>query len=78
MPPEGIRVDAETSWHPHAFDPRKLPEGRALAADHGDLSLVDLLETQDVGTHLSASFQSLRPHSLVLPNRQLRSVGRRR
>ena len=42
-PPEGVRRHAEASRHVDAFDPRKLPQLRALAADDRDLRLVDLL-----------------------------------
>jgi hypothetical protein len=45
-PPEGIRRDAKALRHTDAFDPRKLPEVRTLAANDRDLRLVDLLETQ--------------------------------
>ena len=47
-PPEGLRRHAEASRHVNTFDPRELPELRALAADDGDLRPVDLLETQHV------------------------------
>ena len=52
-PPEGVRRHAEASRHADAFDPRKLPQVRALAADDRDLRLVDLLETQHVAAHPS-------------------------
>jgi hypothetical protein len=47
-PPEGVRRHAKASRHANAFDPRKLPQVRALAADERDLRLVDLFETQHV------------------------------
>ena len=47
-PPEGVRRHAKASRHADAFDPRKLPQVRALAANERDLRLVDLLETQHV------------------------------
>ena len=47
-PPEGVRRHAEAGRHADAFDPRKLPQVRALAANERDLRLVDLLETQHV------------------------------
>ena len=47
-PPEGVRRHAEASRHADAFDPRKLPQVRALAANDRDLRLVDLLKTQHV------------------------------
>ena len=50
-PPEGVRRHAEASRHADAFDPRELPQVRALAADDRDLRLVDLLETQHVAAH---------------------------
>ena len=43
-PPEGVRRHAEARRHADAFDPRKLPQVRALAADDRDLRLVDLFE----------------------------------
>jgi hypothetical protein len=42
-PPEGVRRHAEASRHADAFDPRKLPQLRALAPNDRDLRLVDLL-----------------------------------
>ncbi len=50
-PLEGVRRDAVPSRHANAFDPRKLPQLRALAADERDLGLVDLLESQHVAAH---------------------------
>src|SRR6202035_4081361 len=47
-PPEGARRHAKASRHANAFDPRQLPQVRALAANERDLRLVDLLETQHV------------------------------
>ena len=47
-PPEGVRRHAKASRHANAFDPRKLPQVRALAANERDLRLVDLFETQHV------------------------------
>src|SRR6266567_1864912 len=47
-PLEGVRGYAKASRHANAFDPRKLPQVRALAANEPDLSLVDLFETQHV------------------------------
>jgi hypothetical protein len=38
-----------------AFDPRKLPQVRALAANYRDLREVDLIETQHVATHPTPS-----------------------
>jgi hypothetical protein len=43
-PLEGVRRHAKASRHAEAFDPRKLPQIRALAADDRDLRLVNLLE----------------------------------
>ncbi len=62
-PPEGVRRHAEAGRHADAFDPRKLPQVRALAANDRDLRLVDLLETQHVAAHplTSLSFSRLRP-----------------
>ena len=54
-PPEGVRRHAEAGRHADAFDPRKLPQVRALAADDRDLRLVDLLETQHVAVGLEVS-----------------------
>ena len=51
-PPEGVRRHAEARRHADAFDPRELPQVRALAADDRDLRLVDLLETQHVAVGL--------------------------
>jgi hypothetical protein len=45
-PPEGVRRHAEARRHADAFDSRKLPQVRALAADDRGLRLVDLLKTQ--------------------------------
>ena len=42
-PPEGVRRHAEASRHVDAFNPRKLPQLRALAPNDRDLRLVDLL-----------------------------------
>ncbi len=50
-PPEGIRRHAEAGRHVDAFDPRKLPQVRALATNDRDLAPVDLLETQHVAAH---------------------------
>jgi hypothetical protein len=50
-PLEGARRDAKALRHADAFDPRKLPQVRALAADDRELCLVDLLETQHVAAH---------------------------
>src|SRR5262249_20184524 len=47
-PPEGVRRHAKASRHANAFDPRKLPQLRALAAGERDLRFVDLFETQHV------------------------------
>jgi hypothetical protein len=52
-PPEGIRRHTEASRYADAFDPRKLPQMHALAANDRDLRLVDLLETQHVVAHPS-------------------------
>ena len=49
-PLKGVRRHAKASRHADAFDPRKLPQVRALAANDRDLRLVDLLETQHVGS----------------------------
>ena len=66
-PPEGIRRHAEASRHADAFDPRKLPEVRALATDGRDLRLVDLLEIQHVVAHPSTfPFSPLGPLSFPL------------
>jgi hypothetical protein len=56
-PPEGVRRHAEARGHADAFDPRELPQVRALAADDRDLRLVDLLETQH--THSPAPISSV-------------------
>ena len=50
-PPEGVRRHAKAGRHANAFDPRKLSQVRALAADERDLRLVDLLEIQHVAAH---------------------------
>ena len=42
-PSEGVRRHAEASRHADAFDPRQLPQLRALATNDRDLRLVDLL-----------------------------------
>ena len=42
-PPEGVRRHAVASRHVDAFNPRKLPQLRALAPNDRDLRLVDLL-----------------------------------
>ena len=47
-PPEGVRRHAKARRHADAFDSRKLPQVRALAANHRDLRLVDLSKTQHV------------------------------
>src|SRR5205807_6085831 len=49
--PKGVRCHAKASRHPDAFDPRKLSQVRALAADDCNLCLVDLLETEHVAAH---------------------------
>jgi hypothetical protein len=48
---EGVRRHAKASRHTDAFDPRKLPQVRALAANDRNLGLVDLLEIQHVAAH---------------------------
>jgi hypothetical protein len=53
-PLERARRDAEARRHADAFDARKLPEVRALAADDRDLRRVDLLKAQH--THRTAPF----------------------
>jgi hypothetical protein len=50
-PLEGVRLHAKASRHAQSFDPRKLPQMRAPAANDRDLRLVDLLETQYVAVH---------------------------
>src|SRR5215211_1716256 len=50
-PPKRVRRHAEASRHEDAFDPRQLPQVRALAAGDHDPRLVDLLETQHVAAH---------------------------
>jgi hypothetical protein len=50
-PLERVRRHAEAGRHADAFDPRQLPEVRALAAHDRDLRLVDLLEIQNVPVH---------------------------
>jgi len=50
-PLEGARRDAKASRHADAFDPRKLPQVRALAAHERDLRLVDFPEIQDIAAH---------------------------
>ncbi len=50
-PLEGIRRHTKASRHTDAFDPRKLPQQRALAANDRNLGLVDLLEIQHVAAH---------------------------
>src|SRR3954469_7773640 len=47
-PPEGVRRYAEARRYADAFDSRKLPQLRALAADGRDLRLVDLVKTHHV------------------------------
>jgi hypothetical protein len=47
-PPEGVRRHAKARRHPDAFDPRQLPQVRALAANDRDLHLVNLLKIQHV------------------------------
>ena len=42
-PPEGVRRHAVASRHVDAFNPRKLPQLRALAPNDRDLRLIDLL-----------------------------------
>ena len=51
-PPERVRRHTEAGRHADAFDPRQLPEVRALAADERDLRPVDLLEAQHVAVGL--------------------------
>ena len=66
-PPEGIRRHTEASRYADAFDPRKLPQVRALAANDRDLRLVDLLETQHVVAHPSTfPLSPLGPLSFLL------------
>jgi len=48
---EGVRRHAKASRHAEAFDPRKLTQVGALAANDRDLRLVNLLETQHVAAH---------------------------
>jgi hypothetical protein len=43
------------------FDPRKLPQVRALAANDRDLRLVNLLETQHVAAHPLTSLSRRAP-----------------
>ena len=72
-PPERVGRHAKASRHTDAFDPRKLPQVRALAANDRDLRLVDLLETQHVAVGLEGVEGRLRPHlgaSNVVPARQ--------
>jgi hypothetical protein len=59
-PPEGVRRHAKPGRHANAFDPRKLPQVRALAANERDLGLVDLFETQHVA--LDHRVTSAPPH----------------
>jgi hypothetical protein len=47
-PPEGVRRHAKTGRHGDAFNPRKLPQVRTLAANDRDLRPIDLVETQHV------------------------------
>ncbi len=47
-PLEGVRRHAKASRHAEAFDPRKLPQVRALAANDRDLRLANFLEAQHV------------------------------
>ena len=59
-PPERVRCHTEAGRHADAFDPRELPQVRALATNERDLRPVDLLETQHVavgldGVHVVAS-----------------------
>ena len=61
-PPEGVRRHAKASRHADAFDPRKLPQVRALAANDRDLRPVDLLETQHVAAHPLTWFATHAPH----------------
>jgi hypothetical protein len=49
--PEGVRRHAKANWNADAVDPRELSQVRALAANDGDLRLVDLLETEHIATH---------------------------
>src|SRR5262249_59664533 len=50
-PLECVRRDAKASRHADALDSRKLPQVRALSANHRDLRLVDLLKIQHVAAH---------------------------
>ena len=85
-PLEGVRRHAKASRHTEAFDPRKLPQVRALAANDRDLRLVDLLETQHVAAHplpplcvLSRMSQCLTgPPSPILLKEWIPSASRRR
>ncbi len=49
--PVGVRRHAEASRHPDAFDLGQLSEVRTLAADDGDLRLVDVPEIEHVAAH---------------------------
>jgi hypothetical protein len=51
-PPEGVRRHTKARRHAGAFDLRKLPQVRALAANDRDLRLVDLWESQHVAVVL--------------------------
>ena len=50
-PLEGVRRHAKAGRHTNAFDPRELPQVRALATNDRDLRPVDLLEAQHVAAH---------------------------
>ena len=52
---EGVRRHAEAGRHADAFDPRKLPQVRALAANDRDPGLIDLPEIQHVAAHPTTS-----------------------
>ena len=71
-PPEGVRRHAEAKRHADAFEPRKLPQVRALAANDRDLCLVDLLKTQHVAVGLDG-VDSLRTASTDLHRMLLRT-----
>ena len=50
-PLESVRRHAKARRHSDAFDSRKLPQARPLAANDRDLRLVNLLEVQHVASH---------------------------
>ena len=52
-PLEGARHDTKASRYADAFDPRKLLQVRALAADDRDVRPVDLPQTQHVAHPLT-------------------------